>query len=157
HRRARHPHADSGAQPGCRLRDRRRAPPFPGRQDCWLRDHPRHRARDERPAVHGDFDRRKPPARGRSRYEESQGYAELLKLPGYDVTAVAGKIGRSESYVRARLKLLDLAPDVVEEFLNGGITFAHARLIAPLGKEKQAEALEQCFARFGRDLTKREL
>ncbi len=90
-------------------------------------------------------------------YEEAQGYAELLKLPGYDVTAVAAKIGRSESYVRGRLRLLDLVPEVVEEFLNDGITFAHARLITPLPKDKQAKALKQCFAQFGRNLDKREL
>lgn len=90
-------------------------------------------------------------------YEEASGYQELLKLPGYDVTAVAGKIGRSESYVRSRLRLLDLIPEVVEEFLADGITLAHARLIAPLPPEKQTKALGQCFAMFGSGLQKREL
>ncbi|MDE2103415.1 MAG: ParB/RepB/Spo0J family partition protein [Patescibacteria group bacterium] len=90
-------------------------------------------------------------------YEEAQGYRELLRIPGYDLTAVAAKIGRSESYVRSRLKLLDLVDEVAQAFLEDRITFAHARLIAPLPAEKQAEALENCFAKFGRNLEKREL
>jgi ParB/RepB/Spo0J family partition protein len=82
-------------------------------------------------------------------YEEAQGYSELLKLPGYDVTSVAGKIGRSEAYVRSRLKLLDLSEEATEAFLADRITFAHARLIAPLPQEKQGEALKECFDRWG--------
>jgi ParB/RepB/Spo0J family partition protein len=81
--------------------------------------------------------------------EEAQGYAELLKLPGYDVAAIADKIGRSQTYVRGRLAMLDGIDDVRAAFAAESITASHMRIICKLQPEKQAEALENCFESYG--------
>jgi ParB family chromosome partitioning protein len=81
--------------------------------------------------------------------EEAQGYAELLKLPGYDVAAIADKIGRSLTYVRGRLSMLDGIPEVRAAFAAESITASHMRIICKLPPLKQAEALENCFESYG--------
>jgi ParB family chromosome partitioning protein len=78
-------------------------------------------------------------------YEEAQGFQRLLDLPGYDVTAIAAKSGKSASHIYARLSLLQLIPTVAEAFVEERITASHANLIARLPQEHQAEAFENCW------------
>jgi ParB family chromosome partitioning protein len=77
--------------------------------------------------------------------EEADGYRELLELPGYTVTAVAIKVGKDESYVYKRLKLLDLIPDAQTSFLKGEMNAEHAVMIARLQPDEQAKALDALF------------
>src|SRR6202012_578897 len=65
-------------------------------------------------------------------YEEAQGFQRLLDLPGYDVTALVEKSGKSASHIYARLSLLHLIPTVAEAFVQERITASHANLIARL-------------------------
>ena len=51
-------------------------------------------------------------------YEEAQGFQRLLDLPGYDVTALVEKSGKSASHIYARLSLLQLIPPVAEAFVQ---------------------------------------
>jgi len=78
-------------------------------------------------------------------YEEAAGYQRLLDLPGYDVAALAGKCGKSQSHIYARLALLQLVPEVAEAFQQEKITASHANLIARLPQSSQAAAFEQCW------------
>jgi ParB family chromosome partitioning protein len=78
-------------------------------------------------------------------YEEAQGFQRLLDLPGYDVTALVEKSGKSASHIYARLSLLQLIPGVAEAFVQERITASHANLIARLPQEHQAEAFENCW------------
>ncbi len=78
-------------------------------------------------------------------YEEAQGFKRLLDLPGYDVSALVEKSGKSASHIYARLSLLQLIPAVAEAFTQERITASHANLIARLPQESQAEAYEQCW------------
>jgi len=71
--------------------------------------------------------------------EEGQGYAELLSRPGYDVESLAAKLGKSESYVAQRLKLVDLVPDLQEDFLGDRFGFSHALVLARLQAKDQKE------------------
>jgi ParB family chromosome partitioning protein len=85
--------------------------------------------------------------------EEALGYQALLDRPGYDVAAIAGKVGKSESYIYQRLKLTDLIQSAQDEFIADTITAGHAILIARLQKRDQEKALEACydFDRFNRE------
>ncbi len=58
-------------------------------------------------------------------YEEAVGFQRLLDLPGYDVTALAEKSGKSTSHIYARLSLLQLIPEVAEAFTQERITASH--------------------------------
>ncbi len=78
-------------------------------------------------------------------YEEAQGFQRLLDLPGYDVSALVEKSGKSASHIYARLSLLQLIPAVAKAFTQERITASHANLIARLPQESQAEAYEQCW------------
>jgi ParB family chromosome partitioning protein len=84
-------------------------------------------------------------------YEEAQGFQRLLDIPGYDVSALAEKSGKSVSHIYARLSLLQLIPAVAEAFTQERITARHANLIARLPQESQAEAFEQCWRRDWKD------
>jgi ParB family chromosome partitioning protein len=84
-------------------------------------------------------------------YEEAQGFQRLLDLPGYDVTALVEKSGKSASHIYARMSLLQLIPAVAEAFTQERITASHANLIARLPKESQADAFEQCWRKDWQD------
>ena len=84
-------------------------------------------------------------------YEEAQGFQRLLDMPGYDVSALVLKSGKSASHVYARLSLLQLIPDVAQAFVEERITASHANLIARLPQEHQADAFEQCWRKDWND------
>ncbi|HLI76877.1 MAG TPA: ParB/RepB/Spo0J family partition protein [Acidobacteriaceae bacterium] len=84
-------------------------------------------------------------------YEEAQGFQRLLDLPGYDVTALVEKSGKSASHIYARLSLLQLIPEVAQAFIEERITASHANLIARLPQEHQADAFENCWRKDWQD------
>ena len=84
-------------------------------------------------------------------YEEAQGFQRLLDIPGYDVTALVEKSGKSASHIYARLSLLQLIPAVAEAFTGERITASHANLIARLPQDAQAAAFEQCWRKDWQD------
>jgi len=76
--------------------------------------------------------------------EEADGYERLMQLGHADVGALAAKVGKSHSYVYARLKLLDLAPDGQQALREGKIDASRALRIARIPDPKlQTKALEQ--------------
>jgi len=79
--------------------------------------------------------------------DEARGYAALMQLqPGtYTVETLAEKIGRSEKYVYARLRLTHLVEEVQEAFYAGKLSVAHAFEIARLQPDDQHRALAECF------------
>ena len=66
--------------------------------------------------------------------DEARGYATLMQLQpeNYTVETLAEKIGRSEKYVYARLRLMHLIQEAQEAFYIGRLTVAHAFEIARL-------------------------
>ncbi|WP_052201021.1 ParB/RepB/Spo0J family partition protein [Terriglobus sp. TAA 43] len=84
-------------------------------------------------------------------YEEARGFDRLLDVPGYDVSAVAAKTGKSESHVYARLSLLKLIPEVAQAFVEERITASHANAIARLPEEHQADAFHNCWRKDWQD------
>ena len=78
-------------------------------------------------------------------YEEALAYRTLLERPGYDVPALALKLGKSVSYVYQRLALANLIPAAAEAFQADRLTTGHALVLARLPQEQQAEALAHAF------------
>lgn len=76
--------------------------------------------------------------------DEAQGYQTLIDKTGLEIGAIAAKVGKSESYVYQRLKLLALSDKAQKAFLAEKITAGHAILIARLQPADQAEALREC-------------
>jgi len=79
--------------------------------------------------------------------DEARGYAALMQLQPetYSVETLAEKIGRSEKYVYARLRLMHLTEEVQEAFYVDRLTVAHAFEIARLQPGDQRRALQECF------------
>ena len=79
--------------------------------------------------------------------DEARGYAALIQLQPdvYTVEVLAEKIGRSEKYVYARLRLTHLVEEVQQAFYDGKLTVAHAFEIARLQPHDQERALAECF------------
>ena len=79
--------------------------------------------------------------------DEARGYATLMQMQPetYTVETLAEKIGRSEKYVYARLRLTHLVEEVQESFYGGKLSVAHAFEIARLEPKDQKRALQECF------------
>lgn len=76
--------------------------------------------------------------------EEAEGYEALMQHGHADADAVAAKIGKSRSYVYARLKLLDLTSDCRQALREGKIDASRALRIARIPDAKlQAKALAE--------------
>jgi len=68
-----------------------------------------------------------------------------LEPETYTVETIAEKIGRSEKYVYARLRLMHLVEEAQQAFYTGKLSVAHAFEIARLQPEDQKRALQECF------------
>lgn len=74
--------------------------------------------------------------------EEADGYEMLIEKHGYDRETIAAKIGKSVSYVHARVKLCALGEKPRAAFLDGRLTASVALLLARVPDLKsQDEAL----------------
>jgi ParB family chromosome partitioning protein len=79
--------------------------------------------------------------------DEAQGFAALMRLeePKYSIEQISAKCGKTPAYVAARLRLTELAAEVVEAFAKDEIGVGHALLLAKLQPEQQFEALNACY------------
>ena len=79
--------------------------------------------------------------------DEARGYSSLMQLQPdtYTVETLAEKVGRSEKYVYARLRLLHLIDEAQQAFYMGKLTVAHAFEVARLQPDDQRRALAECF------------
>lgn len=73
--------------------------------------------------------------------EEAEGYKAILALDGYDIGKLAGKVGKSESYIYDRIKLLQLIPAAQKLFLKNRFSAGHAILLARLRPEDQKRCI----------------
>lgn len=72
--------------------------------------------------------------------DEAAGIAALMKTGKNDARAVASKLGKSESYITGRMKLLKLPGEVQKAISSGEISPAHGAVIARLtdiGQQKE--------------------
>ena len=82
--------------------------------------------------------------------EEAEGYDHLMQHTGLSADEVAAKIGKSRSYVYAKLKLLDLCQEVRQALREGSIDASRALLIARIPDGKlQLKALRVATAPQG--------
>lgn len=87
-----------------------------------------------------------------SELEEAEGYGRLMQHSTLTADAVGNKIGKSRSYVYARLKLLELCPEARAVLRDGTIDASRALLLARLPDHKlQLKALEYVRRKFNGD------
>ena len=77
--------------------------------------------------------------------EQAIGYKQWMDRPRHTVSALAEKLGCSDTHIYKRLKLLDLTPAIQAAFLEEKITAEHAAFISRLQPKDQPKAFEYCF------------
>lgn len=73
--------------------------------------------------------------------EEAAAIAKLIKLYSLPQEAVAEKLGKSQSAIANKLRLLRLSPECADALLKNGLTERHARALLRLGSEDERRAV----------------
>ena len=74
--------------------------------------------------------------------EEAAGYLQILKLTGLTQQQLADKLGRSQSSIANKLRLLNLSEEVKDAVSSGKISERHGRALLAADEEKQKKLLE---------------
>ena len=86
--------------------------------------------------------------------EEAEGYEQLIKYAAQNESRlltpedIAGKVGKSVSYIYGRLKLCELTEEARAVFYDGKMTASVAELVARIPKELQKDALVWIESKF---------
>ncbi|AOO74618.1 MULTISPECIES: nucleoid occlusion protein [Latilactobacillus] len=78
--------------------------------------------------------------------EEAQAYKDLMKLNDFTQASLAEKMGKSQSFVANKLRLLKLSQPVQEAIMNHEISERHGRSLLRLDEFKQQMILHQILA-----------
>ncbi|WP_180547062.1 ParB/RepB/Spo0J family partition protein, partial [Staphylococcus haemolyticus] len=78
-----------------------------------------------------------------SAVEEAEAYKKLLEIGGTTQSELAKSLGKSQSFIANKLRLLKLAPKVISRLREGKITERHARAVLSLKEEDQEQLIEQ--------------
>lgn len=77
--------------------------------------------------------------------EEADGFAELIKEHGYTIADLAAKVGKTDNWVRGRLKLAEMGKAGRKALLDGKISTTAASLISrSVPKDREAEVIKHC-------------
>lgn len=74
--------------------------------------------------------------------EEAEAYKKLLAFEGITQSELAKSVGKSQSFIANKLRLLKLEGPVIEAVRNHQITERHARALISLSKERQLAMLD---------------
>lgn len=69
--------------------------------------------------------------------DEAKAYTNLMKLNNLTQTALAKDMGKSQSYVANKLRLLKLGDEVQQALIEGKITARHGRALIGLSEDDQ--------------------
>ena len=78
-----------------------------------------------------------------SAIEEAKSYVEIMKYSGLNQRQLALRVGKSQSSIANKIRLLNLDEDVQEAVSTKKISERHARALIGLDEEKQHDALEK--------------
>ncbi|MFA1819638.1 nucleoid occlusion protein [Virgibacillus oceani] len=80
--------------------------------------------------------------------EEANAYAKLLEIHSLTQEALAQRLGKNQSTIANKLRLLKLSEEIQEALLNKQITERHARALIKLGDPEQQVKLLQDILEF---------
>ena len=81
-----------------------------------------------------------------SAVEEAEAYKKLLEIGGTTQSELAKSLGKSQSFIAHKLRLLKLAPKVINRLREGKITERHARAVLSLKEDDQEKLIEQVIS-----------
>lgn len=86
-------------------------------------------------------------------FDEASAIADLIERFGMSQEQVAAKLGKNQSTISNKLRLLHIAPADRETIIKNGLSERHARALLRIGDGERAEVIRQIIAR---DLTVKE-
>ena len=89
--------------------------------------------------------------------EEALGYQSLMEEYGMTQEEAAGRVGKSRPAVANALRLLHLAPQVLDQVRTGKLSAGHARAVLTLKNEKQQQQAAQKIIALGLSVRQAEL
>ena len=81
-----------------------------------------------------------------SAVEEAEAYKKLLEIGGTTQSELAKSLGKSQSFIANKLRLLKLAPKVINRLREVKITERHARAVLSLKEDDQEKLIEQVIS-----------
>lgn len=78
-----------------------------------------------------------------SAIEEAKSYLDIMKFTGMNQSELALRVGKSQSSIANKIRLLNLDEEVQSAVSSKKITERHARALLSLGEDKQQAALEK--------------
>ncbi|MCE5090745.1 nucleoid occlusion protein [Staphylococcus devriesei] len=81
-----------------------------------------------------------------SAVEEAEAYKKLLEIGETTQSELAKSLGKSQSFIANKLRLLKLAPKVITRLREGKVTERHARAVLSLEPEDQEQLIEQVIS-----------
>lgn len=88
--------------------------------------------------------------------EEAEAYYNLIKEHGYTQEQLAGSIGKKQSTIANKLRLLKLSPKVVKILLKNNLTERHARALLKLSDENMQLNVVKTIIKNGLNVKKTE-
>ena len=79
--------------------------------------------------------------------DEAKAYTNLMKLNNLTQTALAKDMGKSQSYVANKLRLLKLGDEAQQALIEGKITARHGRALIGLSEDDQKRVLAEIEAK----------
>lgn len=73
-------------------------------------------------------------------FEEAEGIAHLMRVCGYTQEEVAKKLGKSQSAISNKLRLLKLGSELISAITASGLTERHARALLRLTTDEERKA-----------------
>lgn len=78
--------------------------------------------------------------------DEANAYANLMKLNNLTQTDLAKNMGKSQSYVANKLRLLKLTPKVQSYLASGELSARHGRALVGLSEKDQSRVVDEVLA-----------
>lgn len=79
--------------------------------------------------------------------DEAQAYTNLMKLNNLTQTELAKDMGKSQSYVANKIRLLKLTPKVQSYLASGEISARHGRALVGLSERDQSRVVDEILAK----------
>jgi len=89
-------------------------------------------------------------------FEEAEGLAKLIRISGCSQEEAAKKVGKSQSAVANKLRLLRLSPAIVQSMRQNGLSERHARALLRLNTDEERQEVLAAILRSDMNVARTE-
>lgn len=89
-------------------------------------------------------------------FEEAEGLAKLIRMSGYSQEEAARKVGKSQSAVANKLRLLRLSPALISRLRQNALSERHARALLRLDTEIERQQVLEAILKYNMNVARTE-